>query len=125
MENVVIVAKTHTYENRWCVGALVLSSNRGLRLFTSLGVHQPQDTPFEVGQIWEMSWRREYSPQPPHIEDVRVIEQRYIGSISGLAHPQNSLVGALSCMVALPSSVDPPVYQGAVPDFGCLINPFC
>jgi hypothetical protein len=32
-----------------------------------------------VGQIWEMSWRREYSIQPPHVEDVRVLEQSYVG----------------------------------------------
>jgi hypothetical protein len=79
VEKVVIVAKTHSYENLWCVGALALSSNRSLRLLTRLGAHQPHDTPLEVGQIWEMSWRREYSIQPPHVEDVRVLEQRYIG----------------------------------------------
>ncbi|HTK08123.1 MAG TPA: hypothetical protein VL485_13210 [Ktedonobacteraceae bacterium] len=79
MEKVLIVAKTRAHEGLWCVGALTLSSNRSLRLLTRLGAHQPQDTPLEVGQIWEMSWRRAYDPQPPHVEDVRVLEQKFVG----------------------------------------------
>ncbi len=79
MEKVLIVAKTHVYNGLWCVGALGLSSNQSLRLLTQLGSYQPQDTFFKVGQVWEISWRREYHTQPPHVEDVRVLEQKYVG----------------------------------------------
>ena len=79
MEKVLIVAKTRAHEGLWCVGALALSSNRNLRLLTRLGSHQPQDTPLEIGQIWAMNWLRVTNFQPPHVEDVRVLEQKFVG----------------------------------------------
>jgi hypothetical protein len=79
VEKVLIVAKTRAHDGLWCVGALTLSSNRNLRLLTRFGGHQPQDTLLEIGQIWAINWLRVTNLQPPHVEDVRVLEQKFIG----------------------------------------------
>jgi len=78
MERVLIVAKTHL-GNDACVGGLALDTNRNVRLLRPGGLHQPENTPFEVGQIWEVDFRPVSRVTPPHIEDVIVTEEQYIG----------------------------------------------
>lgn len=78
MERVLIVAKTHM-ANDACVGGLALETNRNVRLLRPGGQHQPENTPFEVGQIWELDFHQPSRVTPPHIEDVIVTEEHYIG----------------------------------------------
>jgi hypothetical protein len=62
-----------------CVSGLTRQTNRGIRLLTAHGGHQPSDTLFEVGQVWEINYKPVRHPTPPHVEDVQVIDQKYIG----------------------------------------------
>jgi hypothetical protein len=78
MERVLIVARTHM-SNDVCIGGLALDSNRNVRLLRPGGFHQPENTPFEVGQIWELDFHQRPRLIPPHIEDVIVTEEHYIG----------------------------------------------
>jgi hypothetical protein len=79
VERVLIVAKTHMGKDLVCVSGLTRQSNRGIRLLTAHGGHQPTDAPFEVGQVWEIAYKPARHPTPPHVEDVQVTEQKYIG----------------------------------------------
>lgn len=79
MERVLIVAKTHMGKDLACVSGLTRQTNHGIRLLTAHGRHQPSDTPFEVGQVWEINYKPARHPTPPHVEDVQVTNQKYIG----------------------------------------------
>src|SRR5207247_3577705 len=74
---VLIVAKTHVH-GRACVGGLALEDNSGLRLLESNGAHQPADTDYEVGQIWDLDCRPSAHLTPPHVEDVLVVKRHIV-----------------------------------------------
>ncbi|UZH56718.1 hypothetical protein JRG66_07660 [Salinimicrobium tongyeongense] len=64
-----------TSKTRWsdccCIGGLEITTGRFLRLMTSIGSYQPINSPFQIGEVWDLNYR--YHPgKPPHIEDVRV-----------------------------------------------------
>jgi hypothetical protein len=46
----------------------------------------PTDTPFEIGQVWELDYEPVPPVQPPHVEDVRVDPNtaRYVDTIEPL-----------------------------------------
>jgi len=79
VERVLIVAKTHMGKDLACVSGLTRQSNRSIRLLTAHGSHQPADTHFEVGQVWEVECKRARRITPPHVEDVQVIKEKYVG----------------------------------------------
>lgn len=55
-----------------CVGALA-ADRSNVRLTEDLGSHfLPADTPYEVGQVWELSYTQRADIVPPHVEDVLV-----------------------------------------------------
>src|SRR4051794_19407336 len=81
MERVLIVAKTHM-GNDACVGGLALDTNSNVRLLRPGGSHQPENTRFEVGQIWELDLHHPSRVTPPHVEDVIVTEEHYVGQQS-------------------------------------------
>jgi hypothetical protein len=84
VERVLIVAKTHMEKDLACVSGLTRQSNRSIRLLTARGSHQPADTHFEVGQVWEIEFKRARRITPPHVEDVQVIREKYIGRQSDI-----------------------------------------
>jgi hypothetical protein len=79
VERVLIVAKTHMGKDLACVSGLMRQSNRSIRLLTARGSHQPADTRFEVGQVWEIEYKRARHLTPPHVEDVQVTSEKYVG----------------------------------------------
>ena len=83
MARVLIVAKTRMC-NSTCVGGLNLEGNQNIRLLRSDGSNQPNDTRFEVGQVWDLAFQPLSGTTPPHIEDIRVTQERYIGPASNL-----------------------------------------
>ena len=78
MERVLIVARTRM-SNDACVGGLALDSNRNVRLLRPGGLHQPENTSFDVGQVWELDFHQPSRITPPHVEDVIVTKEHYIG----------------------------------------------
>ncbi len=73
---VLIVAKTKMSQ-ACCVGGLD-AKNASLRLYHPGGICPPVDSPYHIGQIWEMTVKPAPSPRPPHLEDVVVKEKRYL-----------------------------------------------
>ena len=68
-----------------CVGALA-KDRSNLRLTTSPGYpFLPVDTPFEVGQVWNLNYYPCPNPTPPHVEDVIIKNARFQYTLAGLA----------------------------------------
>src|ERR1700736_4318226 len=84
MARVLIVAKTRMGPNYACVGGLNLEKNQNIRLLRSDGSNQPVITEFEVGQVWELVFQPLSGITPPHVEDVRVVRETYVGSVSNI-----------------------------------------
>jgi len=80
---VLIVSKTHM-SNAACVGGLVLSNNRYVRLLNHGNYNQPTDTEFEVGDIYELTFTDRTNIHPPHIEDVIVSSKRFIRRVDNM-----------------------------------------
>lgn len=70
--------------NGVCVGGTVLANNRMVRLLSSTGSAQPTNTPFEIGQIWEITFANRTIITPPHIEDVVIQTANPIGNIENI-----------------------------------------
>jgi hypothetical protein len=73
-----IVGKTHIGSGA-CVGALSLEGGRSMRLLTQHGYNQPGDTPYEIGGIWDIEFAAASGPRAPHVEDVLVSRQQFVG----------------------------------------------
>lgn len=80
---VLIVAKTRM-NNGCCIGSYSLDTGDNLRLLTSTGGKMPEDTEFEIGQIWDINFERPSILTPPHIEDVWVKSKQYISTQNNL-----------------------------------------
>ncbi|GIQ57951.1 hypothetical protein Flavo103_10870 [Flavobacterium collinsii] len=76
---VLIVSKTKLGEN-FCMGGIELKTNKYIRLLDQYGRYQPLNTPFRVGQVWDMDYV-ESPGKPPHIEDVKVSRYLYVTSV--------------------------------------------
>jgi hypothetical protein len=68
--NTVIVGKTNMNGAR-CVGGITFQGTN-VRLLDAAGRNQPVNTPFEVGQIWDLDFAPRQNCRPPHVEDVLV-----------------------------------------------------
>jgi len=101
---VLIVAKTHMYD-RACVGAMIYDTGQSIRLLQPDGSNQPENTRFDIGQVWDLELRRRLDPIPPHVEDVFVIRNQYLGI-------QQNLVGFLRSKVSPWSGAPPKLFQG-------------
>lgn len=77
-----ILSKTHT-RTEACVGGIVIDTLRPIRLMNGPGEYQPGDTPFSVGQIWDIEFK-ENPDKAPHIEDVIVSSRKYLRNIESI-----------------------------------------
>lgn len=82
---VLIVSKTHMSNNA-CVGGLVLSNNRYVRLLNNGNYNQPTDSDFEVGDIWDLTITNKAILQPPHIEDVIISANTFLRRVDNMAN---------------------------------------
>ena len=80
---VLIVSKTHMAVNA-CVGGLVLSNNRYVRLLNAGNQNQPAETDFKIGDVWDIQFSNRINPLPPHIEDVVISSKRYLRRIDDM-----------------------------------------
>jgi len=80
---VLIISKTHMSNNA-CVGGLVLSNNRYVRLLINGNYNQPTDTDFEVGDIWDLTITNRSILQPPHIEDVIITAKTFLRRVDNM-----------------------------------------
>jgi ATP-dependent DNA helicase RecQ len=80
---VLIVSKTHM-STAACVGGLVLSNNRYVRLLNPGNYNQPTDTDFEVGDIYELTFTIRANIHPPHIEDVIISSKAFVRRVDNM-----------------------------------------
>lgn len=80
--NVVIVAKTKLGAGV-CVGAIDSTLN-SLRLYESNGTFPPANTPYGIGQLWDMDLEAKPNQRLPHLEDVVVTRRAQLASIPNL-----------------------------------------
>ena len=80
---VLIVAKTHM-AGAFCIGGLARDTNQNIRLLQADGLQQPVDTPYEVGQVWEIEFTPSDHIRPPHLEDVLVSQHVHLGKVSNI-----------------------------------------
>src|SRR5579863_684231 len=67
-----------------CVGGLTRDTNRNVRLISPGRTNQPEDTAFDIGQVWELDFHNVADTTPPHVEDVIVTGQRLVGHVSNM-----------------------------------------
>lgn len=80
---VLIVSKTHM-SIAACVGGLVLSNNRYIRLLNHGNYNQPNDTDFEVGDIYNLTFTDRANLHPPHIEDVIISAKTFVQRVDNM-----------------------------------------
>jgi putative nucleic acid modification protein with dual OB domain len=83
VERVLIVAKTRMH-NAACVSGLTRDTNSSIRLLRPDRSNQLINTSFDVGQVWELEFHQSPQNTPPHVEDVIVTRERYIGTQTNL-----------------------------------------
>lgn len=84
MARVLIVAKTRMGGGYVCIGGWNIDTNESIRLLGPDGWNQPANTPYDVGQIWELDFYRRVEIIPPHVEDVIVTREKYLSRSSNL-----------------------------------------
>ena len=67
-----------------CVGGFALDSNRSVRLLTRDAKPQPRLTEFQIGQIWEVDFRKVANAEPPHVEDVMVFSKHLLEEVDNM-----------------------------------------
>lgn len=80
---VLIVSKTHM-TSAACVGGLVISNNRYVRLLNPGNYNQPSNTDFNIGDVWDIDFANRTPLHSPHIEDVIISGRRYVRYISDI-----------------------------------------
>ena len=82
---VLIVSKTRMHGDHVCVGGFDLDTHRNVRLLNAQGYNQPANTPYQIGEVWDLVYRPRAGCEPPHIEDVLVTSSRRVGNQPNLA----------------------------------------
>jgi hypothetical protein len=82
---VLIVSKTHM-SSAACVGGLVLSNNRYVRLLNPGNYNQPTDTEFEVGDIYNLTFSDRINMHQPHIEDVILSSKTFVRRVDNMSN---------------------------------------
>lgn len=84
MVQVLIVAKTEMGKGV-CLGGLVLNTDQSVRLlpWDPSRFSHSMDTPFNLGDIWDLELEEVPNKNPPHLEDIRIkgFQERYIQTI--------------------------------------------
>lgn len=84
MTRVLIVSRTQTRQGH-CIGGMQRDDGRAVRLCPDELIHGlPADTPYHVGDVWDMDLETPRRVQPPHVEDVIVRSARRVASQTGL-----------------------------------------
>lgn len=82
---VIIVARTRMYGGRVCVGALS-DAGENLRLMNKdCASDRDQDSPFRVGEQWEITCDPCGPRKPPHVEDVFVSKANKRSDVDALS----------------------------------------
>ena len=81
--NVLIVARTKMSGTSRCIGGLA-QDGTSLRLLTSSGDNHDTSAPFQMGQIWELTYVHRSELIAPHVEDVLVTSMSHVCNVPNL-----------------------------------------
>lgn len=68
-----------------CVGGLILSNNRYVRLLNPGNWDQFADTELEIGDIWDINFSERTDVKPPHIEDIIIHNKSFVKKIENIS----------------------------------------
>jgi hypothetical protein len=77
---ILILSKTRMHGNS-CIGGIT-TNGKYVRLLTSSGNNQPENTEFNMKQIWEITYIEQKNVIPPHVEDVMLQAAQYEGMLN-------------------------------------------
>lgn len=83
MERVLIVSKTRM-KNGACVSGLTRDTNKSVRLIPPGRFNQPNDTIYDIGQVWDVEFQENQEVTLPHVEDVTVIRHIYVAQVANM-----------------------------------------
>lgn len=79
MAQVLIVSKTRMAESRVCVGGVDLDGRVSIRLLDETGFHESESfCPYEIGDLWDITYVRHPKRPAPHTEDTKVLQRHLI-----------------------------------------------
>ncbi|WP_418499990.1 dual OB domain-containing protein [Flagellimonas sp.] len=81
---ILITSKTHK-GNAACVGGLILSNNRLVRLLNPGNWDQYPDTDLNIGDVWDIQFIERQDTEPPHIEDVIIQNRTFLRKIGDMS----------------------------------------
>jgi hypothetical protein len=91
LQKVLIVAKTHMASGA-CVSGLT-AQGQSIRLIPPGRLNNPQNTEFEVGQVWDIDFSLpDKQPDPPHTEDVYFTRRSFLRRVSNMRETLLKLV---------------------------------
>ncbi|MEQ1748097.1 MAG: hypothetical protein ABL974_01645 [Prosthecobacter sp.] len=79
-----IVSRTRMHGNHVCIGGFDLVARRSVRLLNAQGYNQANDSPYKIGDLWNVSYQARPRCDAPHLEDVLVSRAINEGSIDDL-----------------------------------------
>ena len=82
---VLITSKTHKGKAA-CVGGMVISNNRFVRLLNPGNWDQYADTDFDIGDIWDINFTEREDVEPPHIEDIIIHSKRFLRKVDNFTN---------------------------------------
>jgi hypothetical protein len=74
---ILITSKTHK-GHAACVGGMIISNNRLVRILNPGNHDQIETTDFKIGDIWEIEFENRIDVIPPHIEDIIISKKKYL-----------------------------------------------
>ena len=86
-----IVSKTKM-QHGICVGGL-LPNGTNVRLLNANGYNQNTDCPYNIGDIWDLTYINRQNLTSPHSEDVLISKAIYVGHETNLLQVLNNHIG--------------------------------
>ncbi len=105
MARVLIVGKTKKWD-KTCVGGIIIDSAQSIRLLNSEGEDHPHDTPYDLGDMWDLKLKDPLRDQikKPHTENTLVLQDDHIETYSLIA-VRNYVTKAIGAPLVEPSQL--------------------
>jgi hypothetical protein len=78
---VLLLSKTRYGDTQVCIGGICLNTKQFIRLLNPGGFYQPIDTPFNIGDIWDITFTINSNRKEPHNEDVTIEDYKFVKKI--------------------------------------------
>lgn len=76
-DKVLVLARTLMKNNRVCIGGVLLSNNRYIRLLDLEEKNVMKSEPYQIGEIYDIHYFFRQNIIPPHIEDVIISYRKF------------------------------------------------